>query len=331
LQLGKSNFLELEEEQIEQALSGEAMLAKDVRDMFPRKPGSTGLRGRQTLIFYRQYWKVVVTHKQAKNHVGLVIDVENGKALERAKADTAHTILLFEDMPKTLKKKGRSWEKSETHTVGFLVAEKGLKWDRTTFDGIIKELHEDYKDEDIQAVRKSMRKFTGAGYKSILQKIIRYAPIKVEGEGKTYPSEFFLAVVVADLLLHPGAFVPDIQRFVSGLESLVKRLVVIYFEDSYVDEETKGSILSLSASAFLAQRVKSWRPRYLEGQTLVGRGKEGRREGGKEGRREGGKEGRREGRKDGGGKDTRSLVQPPNPLLLAANWSFRTSTWQPRP
>eukprot|EP01127_Copromyxa_protea_P008093 TRINITY_DN1851_c0_g1_i1.p1 TRINITY_DN1851_c0_g1~~TRINITY_DN1851_c0_g1_i1.p1 ORF type:complete len:1221 (+),score=281.09 TRINITY_DN1851_c0_g1_i1:456-4118(+) len=261
LQLGKSNFLELEDEQIEEILSGGAKLAKDVREMFPRKPGSTGLRGRQTLIFYRQYWKVIVTHKQAKAHEGVIIDVESGKILNKASADKTRTLFLFEDLPLSVKKSGKFWVPTETQTVGFMVQDKGLKWDTATFDDILKEMHPDFGDEDIKSVRHSLRKFTCAGYKSLLQKIIRFVPELVEVPGKkTYPADFYLSVACVELMLSAGSFVPDIQRFVSGLESMVKRLAVIFFEESYVDKDTKGQLLTLCASAFLAQRVKSWKP-----------------------------------------------------------------------
>lgn len=263
LQLGKSNFLELEDEQIEQILSGDRLLVKDVREMFPRKPGSTGIRGRQTLIFYRQYWKVVVTHKQSTSHEGLVIDVAKGVVRTKAKADKSHNIIIFDDIPKTLKKSGKSWVATETHSVGFMVKDKGMKWDSGTIDEIILELHDERSKEDVVKVRNSMKKFTCAGHKSLLQKIIRFTPEKIDiGGGAVYPADFVLSISIGELLLSAGSFVPDIQRFVSGLESLTKRLAVSIFEDSYADEDSKKHLLTLCASAFLAQRVKSWKPRY---------------------------------------------------------------------
>lgn len=205
-----------------------------------------------------------MTHKQANDHTGFVIDVENGKSVTKAKADKDQTILIFEDMPKTLKKCGRTWEASATHSVGFLVPEKGMKWDSETVNDIIVELHE-CQSEELADIRKSLRQFTCAGYKSLLQKIVRFAPKKIKAGTTSYPADLVISVVVGELLLSPGSFVPDIQRFVSGLESLAKRLMVIYFEDSFVDEATKASILTLSSCAFLAQRVKSWKPRYAKG------------------------------------------------------------------
>jgi hypothetical protein len=60
--------------------------------------------------------------------------------------------------------------------------------------------------------------------------------------------------------MHPGSFVPDIQQFVSGLESVTKRLVVIAFEDSYVEPKRLTDLVHLLACALAAQRFRSWRP-----------------------------------------------------------------------
>ena len=66
------------------------------------------------------------------------------------------------------------------------------------------------------------------------------------------------------LVKHAGAFVPNIQRYVTGLESFTKRLGVIIVEDSAVPvNQAPQTILSLLAGSLLAQRVRGWfsRPR----------------------------------------------------------------------
>ena len=64
------------------------------------------------------------------------------------------------------------------------------------------------------------------------------------------------------LLVHPGSFVPDIQRFVSGLESLAKRLAVIVLEDSYLPPDPPGGrrLLRPLLAALVRQRVPAWTP-----------------------------------------------------------------------
>ena len=60
------------------------------------------------------------------------------------------------------------------------------------------------------------------------------------------------------LMNNSGSFVPDIQRFVTGAESALKRLVVILLEDSFVSDTNKA--VSIMLGAFLAQRLPSWKP-----------------------------------------------------------------------
>lgn len=172
-------------------------------------------------------------------------------------------------------------------SLGILVDNRGVGLTESNMFEIVLELFPKCSSDDIEAVKHSMRKFTAASYKSVLQKIIRFAPEKVEisegmdvvrvshfrgrflifGDscltvvvGKFYPADFVLCVTASLLLVHPGAFVPDIQRFVTGLESFVKRLVVIFFEDSFFGKEDVSAFFQLSVCSFLAQRTKTWKP-----------------------------------------------------------------------
>lgn len=60
------------------------------------------------------------------------------------------------------------------------------------------------------------------------------------------------------LMLHPGAFVPNIQRFVGGMESATKRLAVSICEDSYI-EDTK-CLFSMYVATAISQQDKIWQP-----------------------------------------------------------------------
>lgn len=60
------------------------------------------------------------------------------------------------------------------------------------------------------------------------------------------------------MLIHPGAFVPNIQRFVSGLESVAKRLAISINEDSSVSDNKYTLILY--AASLVAQAHKDWLP-----------------------------------------------------------------------
>lgn len=88
-------------------------------------------------------------------------------------------------------------------------------------------------DADVlKKIKNRTKYFTPSGYKSLLQKIIRRRPTLVDELNAVE------AAKAAFILLYksPGSFVPDIQRFVSGKESAVKRLAVSIAEDSHIED-----------------------------------------------------------------------------------------------
>lgn len=135
----------------------------------------------------------------------------------------------------------------------------------TTLMSVIQKLFPTLSLKTIQEIWKILEKacfrLTPASYKSIIQKIIRFRGVKISIHQKLYDAPLVLVCVSARLILHPGSFVPDIQQFVSGIESMTKRLSVIILEDSYVPPEQQGDLSHLLSSAFLAQRSKNhWKP-----------------------------------------------------------------------
>lgn len=103
--------------------------------------------------------------------------------------------------------------------------------------------------------------FTPGGYKSLLQKLVRFKPEQVgvvTSDGWTYldPIQVGMSVFLI-LYLSPGSFVPDMQRYVSGKESALKRLAVTIVEDSYIEDYT--IISDLLANALISQFVKGYR------------------------------------------------------------------------
>ena len=127
-----------------------------------------------------------------------------------------------------------------------------------SINGVLKELFVIEDETVIDEIRNSTNYFTPAAYKSLIQKIIRFRPDTVSVNNKTYNTLLFLCVSCTRLLQSPGSFVPDIQRYVSGLESAAKRIAVSIFEDSYT--ENYEGLLSLLSGALLAQRAKTWSP-----------------------------------------------------------------------
>lgn len=89
--------------------------------------------------------------------------------------------------------------------------------------------------------------YTPAGYKSLLQKVIRIRPetVKMVNEnGEHLMSASDVSILTFVMLYESkGSFVPDLGKFVSGRESALKRLAVSIMEDSFVDDIREISIL----------------------------------------------------------------------------------------
>ncbi|KNC87345.1 hypothetical protein SARC_00535 [Sphaeroforma arctica JP610] len=375
---GSSAFLTRSEPQMELVLtkseSGEGISPVEVLGMFQNKPGSKGLRGRPTLVFLRQYWKVESTHIEVEAFSGVCVSVTDGRVLQGAqispmqKSDpkrsaknrvehmsttsnsdsqshsvtqngaegrrlgirtpdmnvcedvmkatqngpgqspqikdaSGDTILLFSGFERdegathptankrfkadikpttkaSKKKKGQKKSADEAaaemsgsesaagdnsddpipdattqQTVGFIVSKRNLPLSQSEALEAA-----DVTEEDFLRIKPSLRGFTAAGYKSLLQKIIRARPSQVELlDGQRLDSGLVLRTTVMLLFLHAGAFVPDIQRYVTGAESALKRVAVCVLEDSYTPDHQ--SLLSLLAAAWVAQAsARLWRP-----------------------------------------------------------------------
>jgi len=251
LQLGKSDLrTKLSEEDIESLLSGEIIPATEIRDMFPRKPGSKAKR--TTMMFRRSIWKVSLTHREVQTFDGPTFNLATGLITSSAKTRKSNEVILVLERFGGVK----------PYDVGFLTTRKGIALDEATILPYVLRRHPGFTIEDIDIIKQATYTFTPAAYKSLLQKIIRFRP-KVVDFGKDfgiYPANFALSVTLALLVIMPGSFVPDIQRYVTGMESAFKRLAVTVFEDSSVDNKHHSTLLRMVCAAILAQRVKSWRP-----------------------------------------------------------------------
>lgn len=111
----------------------------------------------------------------------------------------------------------------------------------------------------LEVIRRDCKLLTPAGYKSLMQKCIRYPAPQMELlRGEFVRTRDVLLVALGDLLLLPGAFVPNIQRYVTGAESALKRLAVSVVEDASVEDP--AYIVVLLAAALYANRSRGWRP-----------------------------------------------------------------------
>lgn len=112
--------------------------------------------------------------------------------------------------------------------------------------------------------------FQSGAWKSLLQKTIRFGAkwVTFASLGSAFgdwrvPASDFAAVCFVCLLTHPGNLVPDIQRFVTGLEAAVKRTLVCLYEDSWFDtqdEDVCKTLEEMATAAWLVQLCPTWRP-----------------------------------------------------------------------
>lgn len=100
--------------------------------------------------------------------------------------------------------------------------------------------------------------FTAAGYKSLMQKILRRQAelIFLPAQKIKVPAKEALISVFLLLYFHPGAFVPDLQRFVGGKESALKRLAVSLAEDTWVSDY--NLISDMLGQALISQFIKDY-------------------------------------------------------------------------
>lgn len=232
---------------------------KEIENMIPGKPGTRARR--HTLILIRSFWSITTSYKVVYKLDRPTIMVQEG-IMNKTGATSSEEIFVLSSITREVVKKKNKWVRPSGATQDI-----GLQVDKSR-------VNMDSLGEVDQRIGHAYRRFTGASYKSLIQKIIRFRPDKVDlGGGELVSAPDALYVAMRMLAAHPGAFIPDIQRFVTGMESLSKRLAVIITEDSMVPLDiAPNALLSLTSGSLLCQRVRGWLPsrRLLESWLLYG-------------------------------------------------------------
>jgi hypothetical protein len=220
----KSDFLKvLNTEQQTRLGTGDWISLQEVYGFFPVK--NTKAR-RHTLIFRPEIWKVVAAPKQDVESCESYIYLATGKEISKHASEGYRKCSVTLDSGKTIC--------FCDDPIGPIIYDVQHKFDSF---------------------------FSPAYYKSLLQKCIRVRSQMV-GIGKTkHPTEDILIYVFMKLFQHPGAFVPNIQRFVTGTESALKRLAVTLLEDGHC---TKEAALALLGGALCARSRWQFSPTYVE-------------------------------------------------------------------
>jgi len=241
VQLGTGYFSELEPGDIEQLLT-KRLPALEVRNMFPFKIGSNARRNSLALI--RSFWKVYTAQDVDNSFTGTVIKVDDGD------------IYVFDQVPKKYAFRAGKYTPEEFTKIGIQIG-SNTKYNEDSLTRLSLQFHS--PDIDLKTLDRELSFLTLGGLKSLVQKLIRFRPLNVTFRGDlTYRTGDVLIRSLVTMLLHAGSFVPDIQRYVGGIESCLKRLAVTIVEDSYVSDFT--AIVRLLAGALVAQRSKMWKP-----------------------------------------------------------------------
>lgn len=109
-------------------------------------------------------------------------------------------------------------------------------------------------------IARILESFTPSLLKSLLQKLVRTRcdVVLVPGETTEYSARPFLLIAFILLMVHAGSFNVNKQRFVTGLESALKRLAVIICEDSSIEEMNRVTLLLVCA--MIRQQDRDWWP-----------------------------------------------------------------------
>lgn len=271
LQFGKKALDKIDDEALANRIITESvqnpngLSAAEMQELIPKKPGSV----KGTLLFFKDYWSVASSHSTSREY-GSNDPNFVGYNIERGTLDTKYDAsqkLLAYTVPIDYANKRDAVFLVAADKPSGMGEETGLDLAWRMLGKVLEGrpapmTKQQFIDNYSRFKQDVLSAFTTAGLKSLMQKLIRFSP----SESVTHPlrddfhvmPEIALAWTMVALINSPGSFVPDIQRFVGGLESFAKRLAVIGYEDAYVG--SSQIVVSLLAGALLSQRVKSWQP-----------------------------------------------------------------------
>ena len=244
----------LSEEQINQLIAGNPddpdgfWPIREVFDMFPRNPRSKAKK--HTLVFRPNNWALQLDRiSQISSYTGIHLNVESGAI---AYGSISNSGFMF-------KVAGTSATSSFAKDICIVSNQSNtIRLTYEHLESLCRSL--DLNTDIMREISLIISWFSPSVHKSLIQKLIRTRSVQVRYREKLYPSREFLATSFCMLMVHPGVFNPDIQRFVSGIESALKRLAVAICEDSYL--ESPLMLSSLLAGAWIVQNesTSGWIP-----------------------------------------------------------------------
>jgi hypothetical protein len=223
-------------------------LLTNVYNMFPRKPNSKARK--HTLIFRPNNWSLMPSAvSDIESFNGLYVTMDN-PLISMAKVNKPPNGLMF--IFKT--------EKVLAQTLPeFAVIYESKTQQPITYERICTLCSQYVSVDDMATVKSLISWFPPSLYKSLIQKCIRMRCKYTEYAGIKYSTKVVLLTAIALLISHPGSFVPNIQRFVTGLEAGPKRIAVSIHEDSYISQP--AYLMMMYAASLTAQHHhREWNP-----------------------------------------------------------------------
>lgn len=241
--LGGDFVKKMSEEDINYVLGQDRISVKEIYDLIPPVGGVKSRAKHHTLLFRPNIWDISLKEDISTKYVGKIF------VTDKMKIEKKYTVIDDSRIYNINLYDGNDFGVATTISAKNHSKKKLYK--------IASEICDDSK-KNMKKIEKSLSWFTPSMFKSLLQKIIRTGTNIVVIDNSDYSADTVLLVTFILLYLHPGSFVPDIQTFVKGSESALKRLAVSIVEDSYIEDY--NVILSLLCAAYLCKTEESYYP-----------------------------------------------------------------------
>ena len=246
------------------------------------------LFSKKTLFWLRQMWKISIMHKLISETKLLVLDTISCQLCYDGYSIRDSTQEMFE-INYQLGKLAIVVDKANNDTNPTITLANCLDWfhQHEFVKNVSKKVQQACRAL-FEAMNSSL---TLAFFKSEYQKMVRLPaeetvdftdfaddvarfheirhkePLNVDKADFMIPVPYALLMCMSQIVCHSGIFVPTIQKFVTGLESFLRRTIIIKAEDAHVTSQDLETMFSMAACLLLAQRVPSWKPTMNQAKT----------------------------------------------------------------
>ncbi len=242
LGVSPSQFLQLPESVLKRTMS-----AQEIENLIPRPP-STKPTTKHTLMLHRSGFRMEEIQKKMESNLKTPLNIPKR--------------IYDLDNSQELKEKPNDVE-DERQQMFLPEFDLQVVYTSDTKENVLKDCT---RPNIPQAIHDFIQEMTAGELRSLLQKLIRFAPPTIvmnvaHGLIEADAREVLIAVLLR-FVQHPGGFVPHLGQHVRGLPSLLKRLAVIIVEDAYFpsNEECAKALHSLLLAAIVSTQDDQYFP-----------------------------------------------------------------------